>query len=38
VKMWNDDGARRTVFVTVEANKTKSIKVNFEDDTVEESK
>ena len=38
LKAWNDDGARKTKFVTIEANKTTSIKINFEDDTIEESK
>ncbi len=38
LKAWNDDGARKTKFVTIEANKTTSIKINFEDDTIEETK
>ena len=35
VEVWNDDGARKTVIVTIEANKFTTVKVNFEDDTVE---
>ncbi|MBL9016376.1 MAG: protein kinase [Myxococcales bacterium] len=35
VKVWNDDGGRKTVVVTIEPNRFTTVKVNFEDDTVE---
>ena len=35
VKVWNDDGGKKTVVVTIEPNKFTNVKVNFEDDTVE---
>jgi len=36
VKMWNDDGQSKTKVVVIEPNKVKTIKVNFDDDTVQE--
>ena len=36
VKMFNDEGALKTRVVTIESNKVKTIKVNFELDTVQE--
>jgi serine/threonine-protein kinase len=35
VKVWNDDGAKKVVVVNIEPNKFTTVKVNFEDDTVE---
>lgn len=37
VRMWNDDGQVKSRAVTIESGKVKTIKVNFEDDTVQES-